>query len=71
MLPLLKIFLFPLIGAIAVLLGVRVYRYFNEKIIGSRSLGELVLFALLMIVLNCCIVAAAVLALTKVYAWLS
>lgn len=71
MLPILNIFLFPVLGAAVILLGVYVYRYFNNKIIGSSTLVALLGYALLMIAVNIGIIAAAVLVLMKVYAWLS
>ncbi|WP_276485178.1 hypothetical protein [Paraflavitalea pollutisoli] len=71
MLPLLKIFLFPVLGAAVILLGVHVYHFFNEKIIGSRTLGALVGYTLLMIAANIGLVALGVLMLMKVYALLS
>lgn len=71
MFPLLKIFVFPVLGAAIILMGVHVYRFFHEKIISSRTLSALVGYSLLMIAANIGLVAFSVLTLMKVYALLS
>lgn len=71
MLPLLKIFVFPVLAAAVILLGVYVYRFFNEKIISSRTLAGVLGYSLLMIAANIGLVAVGVLVLMKVYALLS
>ncbi|AXY77568.1 hypothetical protein D3H65_27870 [Paraflavitalea soli] len=71
MLPILKLMLFPLLGGIVFLAGFRAYRYFNEKIISSRSLPALLLYTGLLIAVNISIVVVGILTLVKVYEWLS
>lgn len=71
MLPVLKLLLFPLLGSMVVLAGFKAYRYFNEKIISSRSLQALILFTCLLIAVNIGIVIVGILALLRVYEWLS
>jgi hypothetical protein len=69
--PVLKLLLFPLLAGIVCLIGYRTYRYFNEKIMGSRGLLELLLFTFLLIAINLSIIILGLLALVKVYEWLS
>ncbi|WP_315820688.1 hypothetical protein [Paraflavitalea speifideaquila] len=71
MLPILKLLLFPLLIGIVFLIGYRVYHYFNEKIISSRNLPALLLFSFLLIAVNLGIVLLGILALVRVYEWLS
>lgn len=67
MLPVLKIMLFPVLAGIACILGFKVYRYFNEKIKGSKNLWQLVLYALSLIIIYMGIIIAGVWALLQVY----
>lgn len=71
MLPVLKLLLFPLLTGIVCLVGYVVYRYFNEKIMGSRGLLELLLFTFLLLAVNISILILGLLTLVKVYEWLS
>jgi hypothetical protein len=71
MLPILKLLLFPLLAAIVFLAGYKAYRYFNEKIIGSRTLPTLLLFTFLLIAVNLGIVMLGIITLVKVYEWLA
>jgi hypothetical protein len=71
MLPVLKLLLFPLLGSVAVLAGFKAYRYFNERIISSRSLLSLLVNTFLLIAVNIGIVLLGILAVLKVYEWLS
>ena len=52
MLPVLKLLVFPLLGSVAVLAGFKAYRYFNERIISSRSLLSLLVNTFLLIDVN-------------------
>ena len=70
MLPVLKLMLFPLLGGMVFLAGFKAYRYFNEKIISSRSLPALILYTCLLIAVNVGIVILGILTLVKVYEWL-
>lgn len=71
MLPVLKLLLFPLLGGIVFLTGFVAYRYFNERIISSRSLPALLLFTFLLVAVNLSIVVVGIMVLMKVYEWLS
>jgi|GEM_PF-1207323 len=71
MLPVLKLLLFPLLGGIVFLVAFVVYRYFNERIISSRSIWALLLNAFLLIAINLGIIMLGILTLLKVYEWLS
>lgn len=71
MLPLLKILLFPLFAAGIGLAGYVIYRYFNEKIISSRSLGALLFYTCLLIAINAGLALFGIIALITVYDWLS
>lgn len=71
MLPVLKLMLFPLLGSMVFLAGFKAYRYFNEKIISSRSLPALILYTCLLIAVNAGIAIGGILTLVKVYEWLS
>lgn len=71
MVPVLKLLLFPLMAGIIGLAGFVVYRYCNEKIIGSRTLPRLLLFTFLLIAINTGIVLLGIYTLIRVYEWLS
>jgi hypothetical protein len=71
MFPVLKLLLFPLLAGIVMLAGYRTYVYFNEKINGSRTLPALLFYTLSMIAVNLALIIGGMLALVKVYEWLS
>ena len=71
MLPILKLLLFFTLTGIVCIAGYMAYRYFNEKINGSRTLPELLLYTLLLIVINISILLLGMLALVKVYEMVS
>jgi len=71
MTPILKILLFPLLTAVVVRIGYSVYLYFNEKIIGSRTLPSLLLFTALLIIVNTSLFLGGLLGLLKLYELLS
>lgn len=49
MIPFFKLFIFLILAASVIVAGYKTYLYFNEKIIGSRTLPQLLLYALLLI----------------------
>ena len=71
MLPVLKIMLFPLLAGIVCLLGYRAYRYFNEKINGSRTIWHLLFYSLSLIAINMGIIMVGIWTLMTVYEFLS
>ena len=71
MLPVLKIMLFPLLGGIVCVLGFKAYRYFNERIYGSRTIWQLLFNTLSLIVVNIGIIVGGVWTLLRLYELLS
>jgi len=71
MFPVLKLLLFPLLAGIVMLAGYKAYIYFNEKINGSRTLLALLFYTLSLIAVNLALIIGGMLALVKVYEWLS
>lgn len=71
MIPILKLLLFPLLTVVVVRIGYSAYRYFNEKIISSRTFASLVFSAILMILVNTGLLVGGLLGLVKLYELLS
>ena len=67
MLPILKLLLFFVLTGAVFIAGFLAYRYFKEKINGSRSLLQLLFYILSLIVVNLGIILLGLLVLLRVY----